>query len=454
MNKIKNLLISIALILSISLASAAADFDVNTFSCTPSEVAINEVFSCTAQIKNNGDTGGAVNNLRLYPDSNAWMEQTSYLQTSGANVNPGQTTEVTFSGLRGTKSGNNGFTRISLDNEDDTWVADNNVKINVIDVSVTTANSASSKASGQTFTTTPEITAGGGIDVTLTLTVDSGGCGIGNQASQKSTTGLTNGQKWTPSAWTVTMGSSGDCAFTLSASATGSNGIATKTSSTSKTVTCSSGCSSGGGGSSGGSSGGSAGAGGGIGTQILFVGELKESIQQEIGKNENMGFSFGGENHSVSITNLTETTASIVVRSTEKRFVMTVGEEKNVDFNDDGKEEISLKLKSINIIRKKALLIVTPLYLPSKEKTGESSGADGEKESEKKEISEEKTGGEDKTKKKISMNWVIIFLIGIGIIAIGIAIIKIYLKRDVLRRAVRVKDFKSKNKPSYSSKWP
>src|SRR3989344_8507937 len=95
--------------------NAAADFVVNTFSCTPSEIAINDVFSCTAQIKNNGDAAGSVSTATLYPDAGNWLEESSYAQASGSSVDPGQTTEVTFTNLRSVLSGNNGFSKIMLD---------------------------------------------------------------------------------------------------------------------------------------------------------------------------------------------------------------------------------------------------------------------------------------------------------------------------------------------------
>ena len=102
----------IIFVLGVSFSSAVADFEVNSFSCTPSEVVINDAFSCTAQVINNGDASGSVNIATLFPDSNDWLEESSYAQSSGTSVDPGQTTEITFSGLRATKSGNNGFTEM------------------------------------------------------------------------------------------------------------------------------------------------------------------------------------------------------------------------------------------------------------------------------------------------------------------------------------------------------
>ncbi len=348
--------------MSINLAVGAADFSISTFSCTPSEAVINDVFSCTAQIENVGDSSGSVNEVRLYPDSSSWLEQTNYLKNSGSSVSPGQTTEVTFTGLRATKSGNNGFSRITLDNQADTWVADNNVKENIIDASIGVTNSVSSTTSGNTFTVTPEVTAGGNIDATLTFVVDSGACSIGIQSSTRSTTGLLDQQKWTPSAWTVTMGS-GNCRYTLTASLTGANGVASTTISSGNTITCSD-CSSS---SSSSSSGGGGGSGGGASPTL---GELKTAVAYELGADFTVRFSFGTINHTFSVLSITDTTATVTIKSEPQTFVFNVGDEKSIDINDDNIMDISVKLKSINIITKKANFIFTPLYAPASSVTG------------------------------------------------------------------------------------
>jgi len=87
------------LLASMPLILGVAEFDVSSFSCTPSEVVINEVFSCTAQVKNNGADGGTLNIATLYPDDDDWLEESNYAQASGTSVDPGQSVEVTFSGL-------------------------------------------------------------------------------------------------------------------------------------------------------------------------------------------------------------------------------------------------------------------------------------------------------------------------------------------------------------------
>ena len=182
------LLIVLTITLNLNLVLAAASFQVTSFSCSPSESVINDVFSCTTQVKNVGDAAGSVSTATLYSDTNNWLENSNYPQASGTSVNPDQSTSITFSGLRATKTGNNGFSKIMLDSVTDTYVADQNKKVNVIDTVVTVSNSASSAAMGGSITATSEVTAGGNIDVSLTFTVSSGGCSIGSQTNPKTIT--------------------------------------------------------------------------------------------------------------------------------------------------------------------------------------------------------------------------------------------------------------------------
>ena len=218
-------------------AHAAASFSVTAFSCSPSEVKVNDQFSCTATVQNDGDAAGTLSTATLYP-SGSWMESASYASSVNANVNSGATTTISFTGLKGTSSGNNGFARILLDSVTDTYTADNNVKVNVIDIALTVTKSATSAAQSSTFTTTGQATAGGNADVTLTFAVTSSSCTIGSQSSSVTTNDLTDGQT-TSNTWTVTEGSA-SCVYSITASATSDpSGTATKSTSSSSTVTCS-----------------------------------------------------------------------------------------------------------------------------------------------------------------------------------------------------------------------
>ena len=357
----------LVLAVNINFASAAANFQVNSFSCSPTEVAINSAFSCTATIQNTGDASGTLNTATLYPDASDWLESSNYPQSYGQSVNAGNSISVTFSGMRSTKSGNNGFARIMLDSVTDTYVADNNKKVNVIDVVVIVSNSASSAAMGGTVTSTAEVTAGGNIDVSLSFTSNSGGCSIGSQTNPKTISGMTDGSKQSQT-FTITQGTSGNCKYTISAAATGSGGVATKTDSTSSTITCTN-CPTGGSSSS--SSGGGGGGGGGSSTKIYAIGSLATSQMVELLDGEKASFEIFGENHTLTLKNHTNTSATITIESEKQTFTMNINDEINVDLNSDKILDILVKLKEINPATNKATIIISSIS------QGQGSGSTG-----------------------------------------------------------------------------
>lgn len=393
LNKKERYLFIIIVVLFLPFVDAAADFAVNSFSCTPSEVSINDVFSCTAQIKNNGDASGSVSTAALYSDANDWLEESYYTQASGSSVDPGQSVEVTFSGLRAVKSGNNGFSKVMLDDVTDTYVADNNLEVNVINVIVTVSNSESSTASGETFEATAEVTAGGGIDVSLSITISSGGCSIGSQTNPKSITGMNDGNKQSR-IWTLTQGSGGDCYYTITASATGSGGIASKSDSTSSSVTCSD-CVSGGGTAS--SGGGGGGGGGGAAAKKYTIGELTSAYSVELAEGEKAVFTLSGTEYTFTLDSFTETSATVTLVET---LDFNVGEEKELDLDGDSTLDISVKLKSINTETNKTSFILKPV---SKEASGEEGRAPitgG--------VVSEEEGGEEFIKESSKLLWIVI----------------------------------------------
>ena len=423
----------LAFAFSISFASAAASFQVTSFACSPSEVVINSIFSCTATVQNTGDAAGTLSTATLYPSSN-WLEDSNYPQSYGQSVDPSNSVTVTFSNLRATKSGDNGFTKIMLDSATDTYVADNNKKVNVINVAVTLDNSASSAIPSATWTTTAEVTAGGNIDVSLEFTSNSGGCTIGSQTNPRTITGMSDGGKQSRT-WTITQGSSGDCSYTVSATGTGTGGVASKTDSTSNTVTCTN-CSSGGGSGSGGagSSSSSSSSNTGAGTKTYLIGELKGSNLVELVSGQKASFLIASNEHIVTLQSLTNTSAVIEVRSTPQTFTLNIGNEINVDLNEDKENDIVIKLLgiSINSTSKTANIIITRLagadkYAEETKKKEEATGKNGNEEGKGPGISllpESKSG-------KIII-WV---LIAIAAIAIIIFIIERYkrMKRMGLR---------------------
>ncbi len=234
--KINKMIFIAALLMLAPAAHAAANLAVTAFSCNPDEVVAINQFSCTATVQNNGDATGTLNTATLYPDGTNWLENSNYPETVNSNINSGASVEVTFDGLKGKKTGNNGFSKIMLDDVTDTYVADNSVKVNVIDVVSTVTASASSAAMSTDVTVTGQATVGGNVDVTLTFSGNSG-CSIGSQSSSATTNEMTNGQT-TSRTWTVTTGTS-ECSYSVSAAATSNpSGTASKTDTTSNTITC------------------------------------------------------------------------------------------------------------------------------------------------------------------------------------------------------------------------
>lgn len=362
----------IALALNVSFVSAAASFQVIGFSCTPSEVVAGDAFSCTAQVQNVGDASGSVSIATLYPESPNWLENSNYAQSSGTAVSAGQSTEITFSGLKAVKSGSsNGFSKIMLDNVADTYVE--NVDVNTIDIAATKSTSASSAVKGATFTLTSEVTAGGNINAVLTLTINSGGCSIGSQSAQQTIGAMQNGNKQSKT-WTVTQGTSGACSYTLSAAATGAGGIASEIDTTSGSVTCTN-CPSSSSSSTSSSSGG--GGGGGSGTSsanTIDLGELTTSQNAEAGVGAVISFSTLGKSYSFSITNLSDT--GIVFIYEKRKFTLEIGDERIIDLDMDGMSEVSVKVMSINTITKVANLVLAPIR---KEVKGSEGGGKEEK---------------------------------------------------------------------------
>ena len=370
--------IFLALAFSLSSATAVASFQVMSFSCSPSESVINNIFSCTANVQNTGDAAGTLSTATLYSDGTDWLEDSNYAQSYGSSVNPGETVSVTFTGLKGIKTGNNGFTKIMLDSVTDTYVADNNKKVNIINVVVTVSNSASSAAKSTAITATSEVTAGGNIDVSLTFTASSGGCSVGSQTNPKTISGMTDGSVQSRT-WTITMGTTGNCVYTMSAAASGSGGVASKIDSTSSTITCTD-CPTGGSSSSS-SSGGGGGSGGSGGAKIYILDELASSQEVELSNNDKVKFNVSGAEHTLTLKNHTETQAMITIESEAQSFTISVGE--GVDVNLDGNEEadISVKVKSINIITGKVTLVLGPFGSVPFSPSGEgASDASSEKE--------------------------------------------------------------------------
>lgn len=229
--------LSLLMILPQSLA--VANLEVIAFSCSPDEVALNDQFSCTATIQNTGDAAGNLGTATLYPDTTNWLENSQYIETINTNVNSGATAEVVFDSLKGKKTGANGFSKIMIGEVTDTYVADNSIEVNVINLLLLVNSSTTSGSSNSVVSVTAQTTTGGNADITITFSVNGGDCSIGNQLSSVTTNNTQDGQTLSHT-WAVTLGTA-SCSYAVAAEAQSNpDGSATKSDSATGTITISS----------------------------------------------------------------------------------------------------------------------------------------------------------------------------------------------------------------------
>ena len=87
------------------------------------------------------------------------------------------------------------------------------------------------------------------------------------------------------------------------------------------------------------------------------LGELNSEHSLEIIKGDNIKFSIGAKEYLLKLEDNTETQMTMNINSAQQ-FILSIGEEKNIDLDNDGTFEISLRLKSINIITQKISLFI------------------------------------------------------------------------------------------------
>jgi uncharacterized membrane protein YgcG/uncharacterized protein YxeA len=118
------------------------------------------------------------------------------------------------------------------------------------------------------------------------------------------------------------------------------------------TTTSSGGGSPSGGGSHGGSSGGSSSSGGYIAPTVSskflnFV--TTNSIDVKVKVGDVLFFVFNGVSHNITIKSLTLKNVSLVVQSTPKNMTLNINDTKNVDFDDNKVDDMSISLKDISL---------------------------------------------------------------------------------------------------------
>ena len=101
--------------------------------------------------------------------------------------------------------------------------------------------------------------------------------------------------------------------------------------------------------------------GGGAGT-IYSLGALTAVVSKEIGIGETLSFTIENSSHTVKVLGITATSASVQIHSIVKTKLLQVGQPaQEVDVDDDGVNEISIALNSVNITTSKVTLTITPL---------------------------------------------------------------------------------------------
>ena len=409
------LMFCVVFVLNAFIVSAEANFRVIAFSCSPSEVVKDSIFSCTATIRNDGTTG-TLEQVTLNPDDSGWFESSDV--TSGASVGNGESTEVTFNNLKASKAGYNGFSNIMMGNVEDpaSYLTSNNIKVNTISAVVSSISNSASSANmnADVVSTTTFSLTGKFNSYSVSFASISGGCSIGSQTNPSTVNQNVQDTTLTKQ-FTITMGTTGNCRYTMSVSASGTGGVATTSDSTDSSITCLN-CPTDSSSSSSSSSGGGAGGGGAGGSTETRLGEINQATSVEMSASQKIKFNISNTVHSLTLVNLTDISAIIAVESEKQTFTLMVGDEKEIDLNDDKANDISIKLKSINVLTKKANFIISKLAGASLIKAEEKAGGSGEKAGEEGKESGRGIQIDEKTKKTIII--VVFVLIGIAIVSL------------------------------------
>ncbi|MBI2452141.1 hypothetical protein HYV50_03625 [Candidatus Pacearchaeota archaeon] len=90
------------------------------------------------------------------------------------------------------------------------------------------------------------------------------------------------------------------------------------------------------------------------------LGEITGGMPEEISLGEKALFTINSTEHSVKLQQLTETTTIVQVKNGDS-FTISLGEEKLMDDDNNGQNDFSIQLRSINIILNKAKFIITQL---------------------------------------------------------------------------------------------
>jgi hypothetical protein len=222
----------LALLGLVILPGVNAALVVDSFSCNEQTVSVNVVnaenMNCQAIILNNDPSESkAINEVSLVV-SGTWAEQNSYSVAVNTNLGAGQSTQVTFQGIRSTTPGNeHKFLSIDIDSVSHTEEVES-TSINAVAIKSLTVSADSSASTGSEFDVNSYVTVGGdfgNVDLAISL---SGGCSVSAGESATKSIGPMSHNGQASRSWKVTQGSS-NCGITVTATGTASPVTTTKT---------------------------------------------------------------------------------------------------------------------------------------------------------------------------------------------------------------------------------
>ena len=104
--------------------------------------------------------------------------------------------------------------------------------------------------------------------------------------------------------------------------------------------------------SSGGGGGGGGGAAAGVAASKTVILDTKlataESYESTLSKGDKVMYGYRGENHSIKVALMTNVSVTLTIASTPYNITLAIGETKNVDFDGDGTEDLSIKLDGVS----------------------------------------------------------------------------------------------------------
>jgi len=174
----------------------------------------------------------------------------------------------------------------------------------------------------------------------------------------------------------------------------------------------------------------STGGGGGAAGTVYSLGALTTATSKVMGIGESVSFTIENSSHTVKVLGITATSASVQIHSIVKTKLLQVGQPaQEVDVDDDGVNEISVSLDSVNLTTSKVTLTITPLVgaapaAPPAENVTETPAATPEQP-----VAPAAGTGTPDVKKASNM-WLWIGILSLVVVAIVVVVLIQKLKKD------------------------